>query len=134
MAYCEECVHNKDCENYEPKSTMACEYYKDKSQMKTYVYVGNIGVIKLAEQITKGDKGIVHMGEFESLEKAKEYDKHCCEDKLGYSELREQIHRILSDFFNYELSVYKTGEFDFEYMEFRTDEILRLIKRQGGTY
>ena len=56
------------------------------------------------------------------------------EEKLTYSKLREEIHRILTDFLDYELSVHKTGEFDFEYMEFRTDEILRLIKRQGGTY
>ena len=56
------------------------------------------------------------------------------DNKLPYSKLRNEIHNILSDFFNHELSVHKAGEFDFEYMEFRTDEILRLIKRQGGTY
>lgn len=27
----------------------------------------------------------------------------------------------------------KMDEFEFEYLEFRTDEILRLIKRQGGS-
>lgn len=59
---------------------------------------------------------------------------NCPHGELSYSELRNEIHNILSDFFNHELSVHKTGEFDFEYMEFRTDEILRLIKRQGGTY
>lgn len=56
------------------------------------------------------------------------------DNKLPYAELRNEIHRILGDFFNHELSMQNNGEFDFEYMEFRTDEILRLIKRQGGTY
>jgi hypothetical protein len=55
------------------------------------------------------------------------------EDKLTYSDLREEIHRILTDFLDYESAIHDVGEFDFEYMEFRTDEILRLIKRQGGT-
>lgn len=31
MANCENCIHNEVCENYEPKSTVACEEYKDKS-------------------------------------------------------------------------------------------------------
>lgn len=55
------------------------------------------------------------------------------EDKLTYSDLREEIHRILTDFLDYESTMQNNGEFDFEYMEYRTDEILRLIKRQGGT-
>lgn len=56
------------------------------------------------------------------------------EERLTYSKLREEIYRILTDFLNYELTMQNNGEFDFEYMEFSTDEILRLIKRQGGTY
>ena len=48
------------------------------------------------------------------------------------SELRKEIHRILYDFFDFELECSKGNEFDFEFMEFRTDELLRLIKRQGG--
>jgi len=59
--------------------------------------------------------------------------KDSCE-KLNYSELRNEIHKILSDFYDHEIAMYKDGEFDFEYMEYRTDEILRTIKRQGGTY
>lgn len=55
-------------------------------------------------------------------------------EKLTYPKLREEIHRILTDFLDYELTMQNNGEFDFEYMEFRTDEILRLIKRQRGTY
>ncbi|MBO5383377.1 MAG: hypothetical protein J6A30_03665 [Ruminococcus sp.] len=56
------------------------------------------------------------------------------DDKLSYTQLRDEIHNILGDFFNYELTMHDAGEFDFEYMEFRTDDILHLIKRQGGTY
>ena len=56
------------------------------------------------------------------------------DNKLSYTQLREEIHRILADFLDYELTMHDAGEFDFEYMEFRTDDILRLIKRQGGTY
>lgn len=59
--------------------------------------------------------------------------KDSCE-KLNYSELRNEIYKILSDFYDHEIAMYKDGEFDFEYMEYRTDEILRTIKRQGGTY
>lgn len=54
-------------------------------------------------------------------------------EQLDYSELREEIHKILFDFLNYELPMQNDGEFDFEYLEFRTDDILRLIKRQGGS-
>ena len=55
-------------------------------------------------------------------------------NKLEYKELREQIHRILFDFFDREIECNKDGEFDFEFMEFRTDEILQLIQNQGGTF
>lgn len=56
------------------------------------------------------------------------------DEKLNYSELREEIHKILCEFLEYERPMQNNGEFDFEYLEFRTDDILRLIKRQGGTY
>lgn len=56
------------------------------------------------------------------------------DEKLNYSELREEIHKILCEFLEYERPIQNDGEFDFEYLEFRTDDILRLIKRQGGTY
>lgn len=55
------------------------------------------------------------------------------ENKLDYSELREEIHKILCDFLSYEHPLQNDGEFDFEYLEFRTDDILRLIKKQGGS-
>lgn len=54
-------------------------------------------------------------------------------DKLDYRELREEIHKVLCDFLSYEYPLQNDGEFDFEYLEFRTDDILRLIRRQGGT-
>ena len=54
-------------------------------------------------------------------------------EQLDYGELRKEIHKILCDFLNYELPIQNDGEFDFEYLEFRTDDILRLIKRQGGS-
>lgn len=53
------------------------------------------------------------------------------DEKLSYLELRDEIHKILCGFLEYELPIQNDGEFDFEYMEFCTDDILRLIKRQG---
>ena len=49
-----------------------------------------------------------------------------------YKNLRDMIHVILYDFLNRELECSKDKEFDFEFMEAKTDDILRLIKRQGG--
>lgn len=54
-------------------------------------------------------------------------------DKLSYGKLREEIHKILCDFLSYEHPLQNEGEFDFEYLEYRTDDILRLIRRQGGS-
>ena len=55
-------------------------------------------------------------------------------NKLEYTELREEIHDILLNFLDWEIECNKNGEFfDWEFMEFRTDEILRLIQNQGGT-
>ena len=54
--------------------------------------------------------------------------------KLDYCELRDKIHNILEDFLQHEIKMHDAGEFDFEYMEYRTDDILHLIKRQGGSY
>ena len=55
------------------------------------------------------------------------------ENKLEYKELRDEIHRILFDFFDWELKCSENNEFDFEFLEFRTDEILKLIQQQGGS-
>lgn len=66
--------------------------------------------------------------------RAYEYSQRKVSEKLTYSELREEIHKILCDFLEFELPLQNNGEFDFEYLEFRTDEILKLIKKQGGTY
>ena len=54
-------------------------------------------------------------------------------EQLDYHELREKIHEILCDFLKHELPIQNGGEFDFEYLEFRTNDILKLIKRQGGS-
>ena len=56
------------------------------------------------------------------------------ERKLNYTETREKIHEILFYFFNRELACSKDNEFDFEFMESRTDDILKLIQNQGGDY
>ena len=55
------------------------------------------------------------------------------ENKFEYKELREKIHEILFNFFDWELKCSKDNEFDVEFLEFRTDEILRLIQQQGGS-
>ena len=56
------------------------------------------------------------------------------QNKFEYKELRDEIHKILFNFFDWELRCSKkNNEFDFEFLEFRVDEILRLIQRQGGT-
>ena len=49
-----------------------------------------------------------------------------------YNHLRAVIHSILYNFFDRELECAEDGEFDFEFMESKTDDILRLIRRQGG--
>ena len=54
--------------------------------------------------------------------------------KLDYCELRDKIHNILEDFLQHEIEMHNAGEFDFEYMECCTDDILHLIKGQGGSY
>lgn len=51
---------------------------------------------------------------------------------LEYKDLREKIHSIFIDFLERELECHQSNEFDFEWMEFKTDDILTLIKRQGG--
>lgn len=53
-------------------------------------------------------------------------------EPLDYVELRDTINAILSNFFNYEFNLYQNGEYDWEAEESFTDDILRLIRRQGG--
>ena len=53
-------------------------------------------------------------------------------EPLDYTELRETINTILSNFFNYEFDLVQNGEYDWETEESYTDDILRLIRRQGG--
>ena len=53
-------------------------------------------------------------------------------EPYDYTNLRTVIHNILYSFFDHELECSKGNEFDFEFMEAKTDDILRLIRRQGG--
>lgn len=53
-------------------------------------------------------------------------------EPLDYTELRDTINIILNNFFNYEFDLYQNGEYDWEAEESFTDDILRLIRRQGG--
>lgn len=50
----------------------------------------------------------------------------------NYNNLRTVIYNILYDFFDHEFECVKDNEFDNEFLETQTDEILRLIRRQGG--
>lgn len=53
---------------------------------------------------------------------------------LEYGALRETLHSILADYFNREIECYLGGEFDYEFEEMIVDDILRLIREQGGSY
>ena len=53
-------------------------------------------------------------------------------EPLEYVELRDTINTILSNFFNDEFDLYQNGEYNWEAQESFTDDILRLIRRQGG--
>lgn len=50
----------------------------------------------------------------------------------SYSNLREDIHKVLFEFINYEYEMLKGREFDYDFLEYRTDDILRIIKNCGG--
>lgn len=52
--------------------------------------------------------------------------------KMSYSELRHEIHQIFYNLLEREIECSKGGEFDYEFMECRTDDILKLIRQQGG--
>ena len=54
--------------------------------------------------------------------------------KLEYGDLRETLHSILSDYFDREIKCSQDGEFDYEFEEMIVDDILRLIREQGGSY
>ena len=55
-------------------------------------------------------------------------------EPYNYSQLRAAIHNILYSYCTRELECAKDNEFDFEMLELKTDDILRLIRRQGGKY
>lgn len=49
-----------------------------------------------------------------------------------YQNLTEQIHLVFYDFLEQEYRILRRGESDEELLESCTDNILRLIRRQGG--
>ena len=53
-------------------------------------------------------------------------------EPYDYNTLRTVIHTVFYDFFKWELECSQGNEFDFDFMEARTDDILRIIRRQGG--
>ena len=53
-------------------------------------------------------------------------------NKMSYTELREKIHVIFYDLLDREFECAKDNEFDNEFLEAQTDEVLRLIRQQGG--
>ena len=53
-------------------------------------------------------------------------------NKMSYAELREKVHVIFYDLLDRELECAKGNEFDSEFLEAQTDEVLRLIRQQGG--
>ena len=53
-------------------------------------------------------------------------------NKMSYAELREKIHVIFYDLLDREFECAKGNEFDHEFLETQTDEVLRLIRQQGG--
>ena len=54
------------------------------------------------------------------------------ENPYDYNQLRAAIHNILYSYDIREIECAQDDEFDYEFMECCTDEIIRLIKRQGG--
>ena len=54
--------------------------------------------------------------------------------KYDYETTRSAIHAIFWKFWDREIDCDQSGEFDYEWMEACTDDILSLIKRQGGDY
>ena len=53
-------------------------------------------------------------------------------NKMSYAELREKVHVIFYDLLDREFECAKDNEFDNEFLEAQTDEVLRLIRQQGG--
>lgn len=53
-------------------------------------------------------------------------------NKMSYAELREKVHVIFYDLLDREFECAKDNEFDHEFFEMQTDEVLQLIRQQGG--
>ena len=53
-------------------------------------------------------------------------------NKMSYAELREKVHIVFYNLLDREFECIKDNEFDNEFLEVQTDEVLRLIRQQGG--
>lgn len=53
-------------------------------------------------------------------------------NKMSYAELREKVQVIFYDLLDREFECAKDHEFDNEFLEMQTDEVLQLIRQQGG--
>lgn len=53
-------------------------------------------------------------------------------NKMSYAKLREKVHIIFYDLLDREFECAKGHEFDNEFLEAQIDEVLRLIRQQGG--
>ena len=53
-------------------------------------------------------------------------------NKMSYAKLREKVHVIFYDLLDREFDCVKGNEFDNEFLEAQTDEVLRIIRQQGG--
>lgn len=51
---------------------------------------------------------------------------------MDYHRLQGEIRLILLNFLDREFECRKAGEFDSEYMEYKTDEVIQLIEDCGG--
>lgn len=130
MAVCggSRCSKRDKCKNYEGNffkchETSGVEQYIDWSQYGS----GSLGIDK------DGNTYSEYTWDCGDLSKNYPMFELYDDGKLDYGELRKEIYKILCDFLAYELPVQNRGEFDWEYLEYRTDDILRLIKLQGGT-
>ena len=47
---------------------------------------------------------------------------------MDYSELRNEIHSILKEFYDREIDSFTIFEFDAEALEFATDKIIKLVR------
>lgn len=47
---------------------------------------------------------------------------------MDYSDLRNEVHNILKEFYDREIDSFAAFEFDIEALEFATDKIIKLVR------